>query len=799
MDSSVHPRIRQCAVLEADAVCDHLHVPADGLSTEQAEKSRTQFGSNAVSSGTADTVGFRLRRAFINPFTVILFLLTVISLVTDVVLASNFSRNATTVIIICCMLLSGTVRFVQELRAKRISDHLSDLTHTEVTVCRDGQWIGLPASALVVGDLVRLSAGDRVPADLRLIQADDLFVSQSIITSESAVLEKTAQALSALPRDYAAYQNTVFQGCSVIGGSGQGIVLAVGQDTVSGGTMQAPLWRKNGFDRGANSIAWVLIRFMAVLVPIVFVAVGLTKGDWFAAFLFALSVAVGLTPEMLPMVINACLAKGSAAMEGKPTVVKNINAMQGFGSMDVLCVDKTGTLTGDTVLLEYYLDVLGNESEWVLELAYLSSQYATGVENHLDRAILRYGTFPGWDARLGEFQVQHPKLDELPFDYNRRCSSVLVGDEACNLLIVKGSAASAIDKLDALHVRSKVLTGDQKSVAVSICRRLGIDTTSVLTGDALDQLTDNELPVCVERCTVFAELSPKRKMRIVQVLQANGHTVGFLGDGMNDLPAITAADVGISVDTAAESVRECADVLLLKKDLNVLEAGILEGRNAFANMTKYIKITASSNFGNIFSIVIASVFLPFFPMTSVQLLLLNLLYDILCLVLPWDKVDDEACARPLEWSGRTLGRFMRFFGPISSFFDILTFGFLFFWLCPQICGGNFSVLSPEAQRQFVSLFQTGWFLESMWTQILILHLLRTQKVPLSRPSRPVMLVTLSGIVLFTALVFTPLGALIGLTALPLRYFAFLTAVVVLYLLLVTVAKTWYLRRYRTLL
>ena len=359
---------------------------------------------------------------------------------TDVVLASNFSRNATTVIIICCMLLlSGTVRFVQELRAKRISDHLSDLTHTEVTVCRNG----LPASALVVGDLVRLSAGDRVPADLRLIQANDLFVSQSIITGESAVLEKTAQALSHLPRDYASYQNTVFQGCSVIGGSGQGIVLAVGQDTVSGGTMQAPLWRKNGFDRGANSIAWVLIRFMAVLVPIVFVAVGLTKGDWFAAFLFALSVAVGLTPEMLPMVINACLAKGSAAMEGKQTIVKNINAMQGFGSMDVLCVDKTGTLTGDTVLLEYYLDVLGNESERVLELAYLSSRYATGVENHLDRAILRYGSFPGWDARLGEFQVQHPKLDELPFDYNRRCSSVLVGDEACNLLIVKGSIDEA--------------------------------------------------------------------------------------------------------------------------------------------------------------------------------------------------------------------------------------------------------------------------------------------------------------------------------------------------------------------
>ena len=880
MDSSVHPRIRRAAQQEVDQVLNDLGLSPDGLSPGQVEQNRVRYGSNTISDRAADTIPFRLRRAFVNPFTVILFVLTLISFVTDVVLASNFSRNVTTVLIMLCMLLlSGTVRFVQELRAKRIADHLSDIAHTEVMVCRAGQWCGLPASALVVGDLVRLSAGDRVPADVRLTTANDLFVSQSILTGESGVLEKSAQALRTPPRDYASYHNTVFQGCPVIGGSAEGIVLAVGADTVYGGSAQAPLRRKNGFDRGANAIAWVLIRFMAVLIPIVFVAVGLTRGDWLSAFLFALSVAVGLTPELLPMVINACLAKGSAAMEKKQTVVKNINAMQGFGSMDVLCVDKTGTLTGDTVLLEYYLDILGNECGRVLDLAFLSSRYAAGVENHLDRAIVKYQDFPGFGPRLQALTAQHAKLDELPFDYNRRCSSVLVGDGAQNLLIVKGSldavcrrctqvehrgvlhpfgadglasvhavademledgmkvlavayrplaaqtltpadecdlillgylvffdapkasAASAIDKLQALHVRCKVLTGDQKSVAVSICRRLGLDTTSVLTGAALDQLTDNELPVCVERCTVFAELSPRHKVRIVQVLQDNGHTVGFLGDGMNDLPAITAADVGISVDTAAESVRESADVLLLKKDLNVLEAGILEGRKAFANMIKYIKITASSNFGNIFSIVIASVLLPFFPMTSVQLLLLNLLYDMLCLVLPWDNVDGEACFRPLEWSGRTLGRFMRFFGPISSFFDLLTFAFLFFWLCPSVCGGNFSTLSPDAQRQFTALFQTGWFLESMWTQILILHLLRTHKVPLlqSRPSRPVMVVTLSGIVLFTALVFTPLGALIGLTALPMRYFGFLFIVAALYLLLVTVAKKWYLHRYRVLL
>ena len=366
----------------------------------------------------------------------------------------------------------------------------------------------------------------------------------------------------------------------------------------------------------------------------------------------------------------------------------------------------------------------------------------------------------------------------------------------------KQTAAAAIGRLQELHVGIRVLTGDQRDVTISICRRLGIDTAHTLTGSQLEQLSDDELPVKVEHTTVFAELSPRQKVQVLRTLQDNGHTVGFLGDGMNDLPAIVESDVGISVDTAAEAVKEGADVILLKKDLNVLGDGILEGRKAFANVSKYIRITASSNFGNILSIVIASVFLPFFPMTSVQLLLLNLLYDILCLALPWDHVDEDTCARPLEWSGRTLGRFMRFFGPISSFFDILTFAYLFFVLCPMLCGGGFASLTGSgAQARFITVFQTGWFLESMWTQVLILHLLRTSRVPLlqSRPSRPVMLVTLLGTLLLTGLIFTPVGDLIGLTALPLRYFAFLAAAVFLYLLLVTWAKRRYMKKYRELL
>ena len=880
-DGTIHRRVLDYAYTDTATLYRDFHISEQGYTEKQVEESRTQYGSNILSGRASDTVLYRLCRAFVNPFAIILLILASISFVTDVLLASNFSRNMTTVIIILSMLLiSGVVRFMQELRAKSVADHLTGMIASNILVRRNNRWVGLSSTELVVGDQVRLLAGDRVPADIRLTAADDLFVSQSVITGESAILEKNTDVLAQeKARSYSEYTNIAFMGSAVIGGTAEGVVLAVGKDTVYGGFSGTQSSEKNGFDQGAGSIAWVLIRFMTILIPVVFVACGITQGDWFSAFLFALSVAVGLTPEMLPMVINACLAKGSAIMGSKQTVVKNINAMQGFGSMDILCVDKTGTLTGDSLILEYYMDILGNESQDVLDLAYLNSLYHTGVSNHLDAAILRYQEMPGKDGHFQELEKLHPKLDELPFNHERKFASVLIKGKEKNLLIIKGSvdevcrrcgfveykgnrnvmeedglasvhavvdemtedgmkvlavaykelgqeyldtkdeqnfvllgylaffdapkqtAAAAISKLQKLHVGIRVLTGDQESVAISICRRLGIDTAETLTGAQLENLSDDEAPIKIERTTVFSELSPKQKAQIVQTLQSNGHTVGFLGDGMNDLPAVVESDVGISVDTAAEAVREGADVILLKKDLNVLEEGIKEGRKAFANVSKYIRITASSNFGNIFSIVVASVFLPFFPMTSVQLLLLNLLYDMLCLVLPWDNVDEEICARSLEWSGRTLGRFMRFFGPISSFFDIITFSYLFFVLCPSVCGESFAALAEGGQLRFIAVFQTGWFLESMWTQVLILHLLRTQKVPMlqSRPSRPVMVVTMLGILFFTILTFTPVGTLIGLTALPLSYFGFLVVIVLLYLLFVTLAKGRYLKKYHELL
>ncbi len=879
---SMHDRVRHYAYVDTEILFQDLQISKNGYCEEQIENSRKHYGNNQFTSRSKDTTAFRLRRAFINPFTIILLILAVISFVTDVLLASNFSRNITMVVIILCMLLiSGVIRFLQEMRSKRVADHLTHLLHSSVSVLRNGSWTEIPSSDLVVGDIVRFSAGDWIPADIRLTTTSNLFISQSVITGESAILEKDSKVLSAdTLQSYGEYRNIAFMGSAVTGGSGKGIVLAVGQDTVYGGFSGIETSLKNRFNQGANSIAWVLIHFMMVLVPIVFIACGLTKGNWGFAFLFALSVAVGLTPEMLPMVINACLAKGSASMGQKQTIVKNIDAMQGFGSMDVLCVDKTGTLTGDTIHLEYYMDILGNESENVLKLGFLNSLYHTGISNHLDTAILKFREMPSRRKDFKKYAAQHPKLDEVPFDYNRKFSSVLVKEEGSSLLIIKGSvdevcrrchyieykgtlipitgkdlssvhaivdemledgmkvlavaykplkkdylgaedehgltllgyltffdapketAADAVQKLQELHVKIKVLTGDHQDVAVSVCRRLGINSKQILTGRQMEEMTIDEQMLCIEKTTVFAELSPKQKVQIVQILQTNGHTVGFLGDGMNDLPAIVESDVGISVDTAAEAVKESADVILLKKDLNVLEEGILEGRKAFLNMSKYIRITASSNFGNILSIVIASVFLPFFPMTSVQILLLNLLYDTLCLVLPWDYIDDDACSWPLEWSGRTLGRFMKAFGPISSIFDILTFIFLFFILCPGICGDSFSALleTNSSRSDFISLFQTGWFLESMWTQVLILHLLRTKKIPFfqSRPSIPVMTVTTLGILFFTVLTFTPIGNLIGLTALPPVYFIFLITIVIFYLLLMTLAKKFYIRKYHEL-
>ena len=877
--------IKKYAYREVSQIYQELEVSQDGLSQTQVELMREKYGTNSFSKRKNDTMLRRLRRAFINPFNIILLILGIISLATDVVLASNFARNATTAIIIFSMILiSGTIRLVQEIRAKNASKQLNRLIHESVTVRREGEVKEIPAEELVVGDIVLLSAGDRVPADLRLTKVSDLFLSQAAITGESAILEKNAQALSySNPESLTQLENLAFMATTVISGKGEGIVLAVGKDTLYGSFAKDDPDEKQSFQKGANSIAWVMLRFIMVLIPIVFILLQITGGKWLESFAFALSVAVGLMPEMLPMVITACLARGSLSMSKKQTIIKDINAMQGFGSMDVLCMDKTGTLTNESILLEYYMDVLGNESWQVLDFAFLNSAYHSGVSNPIDNAILACQTMPGHEKHFTDLLTQYQKEDEIPFDYSRKFVSTLVTDKNGDCqLIVKGNisqivtrckyvefhgkilpmekdgmqsvssvvdemlqdgmkviavarkkiekqdqiipadendmilmgylaffdapkktAKTSVEALKRRKVTPKILTGDQADVAASICRRVGIPSEIIVTGAKLDQMTDHELSKTVENIHVFAELTPGQKVRLVSALRQNGHTVGFLGDGINDIPALCESNVGISVDTAVDAAKDAADVVLLQKDLGVLEQGILEGRKTFTNMLKYIKITASSNFGNIFSIVCASAFLPFLPMTSLQILLLNLLYDILCIILPWDNVDEEETLSPRDWSGKTLGRFMLFFGPISSLFDIVTFLFLYYILCPALCGGvtYLNIADPVMQSQYVALFQTGWFLESMWTQVLILHFLRTRKIPFvqSSPSIPVVGTTLAGIIAFTALTFTKSAAVIGLTKLPIRYFLFLFVVALLYMLLTTIVKTTYQKKYHELI
>lgn len=877
--------IKKYAYREVSQIYQELEISGEGLSQSQVELMRDKYGINSFSQRRNDTMLRLLRRAFINPFNIILLVLGIISLATDVVLVSNFARNATTAVIIFSMILiSGTIRLVQELRAKNASKQLNRLIHESITVRRAGEVKEISAEELVVGDIVLLAAGDRVPADLRLTKVSDLYLSQAAITGESAILEKNAQALSySNSESLTQLENLAFMATTVISGKGEGIVLAVGKDTLYGSFTKEDPDEKQSFQKGANSIAWVMLRFIAVLIPIVFILLQITGGRWLESFAFALSVAVGLMPEMLPMVITACLARGSLSMSKKQTIIKDINAMQGFGSMDVLCMDKTGTLTNESILLEYYMDVLGNESGQVLDLAFLNSAYHSGVCNPIDNAILACQTMPGHEQHFSDLLMRYQKEDEIPFDYSRKFVSTLVTDKNGDCqLIMKGnisqivsrcshvefrgkilpmekngmqSVASVVDEmlqdgmkviavarkkiekqdqiiptdennmilmgylaffdapkktaktsveaLKRLQVTPKILTGDQADVAASICRRVGIPSEIILTGVDLDQMTDDELGKTVENNHVFAELTPGQKVRIVSALRQNGHTVGFLGDGINDIPALCESNVGISVDTAVDAAKDAADVVLLQKDLGVLEQGILEGRKTFTNMLKYIKITASSNFGNIFSIVCASAFLPFLPMTSLQILLLNLLYDVLCIILPWDNVDEEETLSPRDWSGKTLGRFMLFFGPISSIFDIVTFLFLYYILCPLLCGGTtyLNMVDPVMQSQYVALFQAGWFLESMWTQVLILHFLRTRKIPFvqSSPSIPVVCTTFAGIIVFTSLTFTKSAGVIGLTKLPIMYFLFLFVVVLLYMLLTTVVKTVYQKKYHELI
>ena len=860
------------------------HTSLKGLDQEQVEENRDLYGENTITKGQEDSIFKKIYESIINPFTIILLVIAFISLVTNVWLAKPGQEDPTTsIIIVVLVLISGGIRFVQELRSDKATTNLSKMIVNTATVIRDGLEQELPIDELVVGDLVKLSAGDMIPADVILFESRDFFVQQSGLTGESDAVEKlalnkaTGQNIDSLLEA----ESLAFMGTNVISGSATAMVLAVGDDTMMGAIEQTlnTYDEPTSFEREMNSISWLLIRLMLVMVPIVFFANGLTDGDWLEAGVFALSVGVGLTPEMLPMIITASLAKGSIIMAKEKVVIKKLNAIQDLGAIDILCTDKTGTLTQDEIVLEYPLDIHGDLDMAVLRRAYLNSHFQTGLKNLMDRAIISRAEKEAKEhAILQNLDTSFQKIDELPFDFERRRMSVIVKDDSNVVSMVtkgaleemlnisthveyrgeiipitegirqevlaevgqlnrqglrvlgvgyksglredyayavddesdmiltgylafldppKPSAAPAIQALLEHGVRTKILTGDNEKVTQAICEKVGLDVEHMLLGADIDQMTDQELAEAVESVTVFAKLSPDQKARIILQLKKNGHAVGYMGDGINDAPSMKVADVGISVDTAVDIAKETADVILLDKDLMVLETGIVEGRKVYANMTKYIKMTVSSNFGNIFSLLVASIFLPFLPMAPVHLIVLNLVYDLSCVALPFDNVDQDFLKQPHTWEAKSITRFMVWMGPISSVFDILTFIFLYFIIVPLVTGHHY-VHGSESALQFIILFQTGWFIESMWSQTMVIHMLRTAKVPFvqSRPAWLVILMTLVAAFFVTSLPYGPLVNILRLAPLGLPYFLFLICIIFLYMFSVTVIKKFYIKKYK---
>ncbi|WP_445344357.1 magnesium-translocating P-type ATPase [Caballeronia choica] len=846
------------ARLEPADVLQRLYSAPEGLAFGEAEQRLRAVGRNEVARAERHTIVGELLNRSINPLNLLLLSLAA---------ASYFlgDRHASSLIVIM-VVLSITLGFLQEHRSNKAADALRRMVLTTATVRRCGQGdvqdhIEVPIEQVVPGDIVLLSAGDMVPADLRLISAKDLFMNQSTLTGEAMPIEKFAHASPGAADTQFDLPNICFTGSAVLSGIGCGVVVLTGSRTAFGHVagMIAAQRVLTSFDKGITRFTWMMIGLILVMVPLVFTINGLTKGDWFEALLFAVAVAVGLTPEMLPMIVTVNLAKGAIAMSRKKVIVKRLNAIQNFGAMDVLCTDKTGTLTQDRIILKRHLDVHGDESDKVLEYAYLNSLYQSGLKNLLDVAVLKHVEL---EEQL-KVHEQYKKIDEMPFDFERRrMSVVLARGDGAHILICKGAVeeifsvctryavggeeglldeshfpeakettarlnadgfrvvavaykaippeqaaygvadecdltllgyiafldppketcAAAISALRASGVQIKILTGDNDIVTRKICHEVGILVDRVVLGKELESLSAAQLQDLAETASVFAKVSPSQKAAIIDALHGKGHVVGFLGDGINDGPALKAADVGVSVDSAVDIAKESADIILLEKSLAVLGDGVREGRKVFGNITKYIKMGASSNFGNMFSVLGASAILPFLPMAPIQVLTNNLLYDFSQTTIPTDNVDPEYLAVPRRWDIGNLMKFVLVIGPISSIFDYATY---------------FMMLHFFKAWDNPALFQTGWFVESLLTQTLIIHIIRTAKVPFFESRASGALIATSCIIaaVGVAMPFTPLGAFLGFVPLPASYWMGLVLILASYALLTHVMKTWFAHRF----
>src|SRR5450631_408326 len=876
-DNKQHSPLLDLCDCAPDEALTHLDATRSGLTPEQVEERLGQYGPNEITHEKPPTWYVQLFHAFVTPFNGVLFAVSIVSLFTDVIFAAPEDRTFRTIIVLTTMvLLSTLLRFWQEFRSNKAAEELKAMVSSTTAVLRAGMQRPqeIPISTLVPGDIVYLSAGDMIPADVRLLTAKDLFVSQAMLTGESIPLEKYPVApakrinSATAPGTLLERETACFMGTNVVSGTATAVVAATGDATFFGAVAKDIVGARplTSFDKGISKVSWMLVRFLMVMTPLVFLINGISKGDWLESLLFAVSVAVGLTPEMLPMIVTTNLAKGAVVMARRKAIVKRLNAIQNFGAMDILCTDKTGTLTQNKIILERHLNVHGKDDLQVLEFAWLNSFNQTGLKNLLDVAVLEYAM----QHEIVDKLQHYKKIDEIPFDFMRRRMSVVVrdGEGKENLMVCKGAieemlplCVSADDngaeaggvmpvttemrkevrrvtrKLNQEGLRAlavgykrlppedrtytvedekefvlagyvafldppketarqeiaalrehgvavKIITGDNEVVTRKICKEVGLPIERALLGKDVEKLSDAKLQEAAELTTIFAKMSPVQKSRVIRALQRNGHTVGYLGDGINDAAALKDADVGISVDTAVDIAKESADIILLEKSLLVLEEAVIEGRKTFANIIKYIKMTASSNFGNVFSVLIASVFLPFLPMLPIQLLVQNLLYDVSQVSIPWDDVDEDFLKVPRKWDAGGIARFMVFIGPISSIFDVVTF-----WLMWHVFGAN----TVEQQ----SLFQSGWFVVGLLTQTLIVHMIRTQHIPFiqSRAAWPVILLTASIMAFGIYLPFSPLGDHLGMVPLPLSYFPWLAGILLSYCVLTQIGRSLYIHRF----
>ena len=826
----------------------------EGLMQEEAERRLGIYGYNQVARERPLSAIRRLFQNLKNPLVILLTILGIVSYLTGDIRA--------TLVIFVMVILGIVLRYIQEMRADKTAEKLLAMVTTHATVCRNGKDQELPLKMIVPGDIIRLGSGDMVPADVSLLSSKDLFINQSALTGEAMPVEKKAGDCIPGSDNPLELPNTCFLGSNVVSGSASALVVNTGDKTYFGSLAASIIGDRvlTSFDKGVNKFTWLMIKFIFIMVPAVYLINGFSKHDWLGAFLFAMAVAVGLTPEMLPMIVTVNLSKGALAMAGKKVIVKRLNSIQNFGAMDVLCTDKTGTITMGRIILEQHLDVNGKPSQKVLDYGFLNSYYHTGLKNLMDDAILEREELGG----SLEIREKYKKIDEIPFDFVRKRMSVVLEDKAgLNILICKGAVESlieactkveineeikdllpeqrqesiemvnrlntqgfrviilayktmqgapdepvysvkdesdlillgflsfldppketareALEKLAALKVEVKILTGDNEVITDCICRKVGLPAGNFLLGAQIEKMSDLELNEAVGKYSVFARLIPSHKQRIIQALQRNGHVTGFMGDGINDAPALKSADVGISVNTAVDIAKESSDIILLENNLLILEQGVMEGRKVFGNIIKYIKMAASSNFGNMFSMIGASAFLPFLPMLPIQVLTNNLLYDFSQTTIPTDVVDKEWMIKPRKWAIDELKRFILFIGPISSIFDYITFFMMWFVFD---CKNN-----PE-------LFHTGWFVESLFTQTLIIHVIRTNKIPFieSRASWPLTLTSILIVIIGAWLTISPLAGILGFVPLPPLYWLLLLFILICYLTLTQLIKNWLIRR-----